>query len=691
MKQGNVGDCYLLATIDSIANGSREGYQFIKSMFKETDKGVYLRVPHNPLRKHVEDKKQEGKLDGKYEHYYEFSSGKDVFFIPNESLDRIDTDSRGVKTNALAVKILERIITYYYETNVKAASDSNGNDQFDDSLVGHESDQRYSSTSTQFVGHFLGVQIVDLTVDDIHKVIKFKSFRPDYPTYMSIQQSYVDTLGQLVQGRHGLRLVKIIPSTMTSAGGYDFIYANPHNNEVLWQYSYSSIVALAPRFCFFNLNPQDNELVNTLIMLDSNSDSVLTDIEVFDVPEYFRNVLGAAISEKTTTEGNAAKQMVLGGLASYYITDNATYITSAGGLRDSFRNGRFNKELIEKILPPSALLFTALTFMLMPSTAANNFISSFDAPLKDIFIRLMLGIIPNVSPESLFHTIFDISRINRKLGKSLFLLAKDNLPSLFEPKLSFYALFQKVLVEDYNTFKAWFMANSEPGKLGKQDLEVFIEEMLRDIQACNTCFSGCKNTVEVKKLQTRLLVRLQYLPSEYNTRTNFAYPLLIEQISTAYNNKIAEINKNALEHERVLERINEAYIKSIHLDNFCFVISDKTEELRSNGFESMAYTVFLMNKQITTAKKVFLIDGNKEHFSKTCSDVMKEVLRSLEDPKLYNQSFDSLIGDIKLYARQFNITLVDRESIGLFETARSKVFNTHKLGNTNVCEKGPGF
>ena len=228
MVQGNVGDCYLIATIDCIANGSPQGYEFIKSMFEETDTGVYVRVPHNPLRKNVEDKKQEGKLDGKYVHHYDASSGKDVFFIPNESLDRIDAYADGVTTNSLAVKILEHIITYYYNSVQKTDSASEDEEEFDDSIIGHASKGRYSGTSTVFVGHFLGVHLVDLKADDIHKVIKFRSFRPTYPVYISISTTGMDAYGNPVTRRHALRLVEIVPSDGAYSGGYEFIFCLTH-------------------------------------------------------------------------------------------------------------------------------------------------------------------------------------------------------------------------------------------------------------------------------------------------------------------------------------------------------------------------------------------------------------------------------------------------------------------------------
>ena len=182
----------------------------------------------------------------------------------------------------------------------------------------------------------------------------------------------------------------------------------------------------------------------------------------------------------------------------------------------------------------------------------------------------MTTLIPDVTPETLFYKIFEISRINRELGKRIFLQAKDNLPSLFVSKPSFYSLIQKIMVSEPSSFKNWFIANSEPNKVGKQDIEAFTYEMLSAIGECDSDFHACRNTAEINTLKANRLMRLQYLPFEFSRRPGFALPLHIEKISKALDGKVTEVTRNAKQREEFLIKLNEDYLDSIHLDEVLF-------------------------------------------------------------------------------------------------------------------------
>ena len=116
---------------------------------------------------------------------------------------------------------------------------------------------------------------------------------------------------------------------------------------------------------------------------------------------------------------------------------------------------------------------------------------------------------------------------------------------------------------------------------------------------------------------------------------------------------------------------------------FCLVIADEALTLHQKGFEGITYTPSLMNRTITTAKRDFLLNGDKEQFTNTCFLAMKAALQSLMNPMVYNSAFDSLIDNIKIYARQFNFTRVEKDSIGLFHNLQAKAPQSNSSNPTN--------
>ncbi len=112
IKQGNTGDCYLLAALDCIFQ-SKEGYDQIKSLFKEVPGGVEVRIK---AARHLTDSNREN-MQGKYAYYYDSVRGEHVFFLSQRRLNEIDNSKDGVDSNSLAVKILERLIPYFFLIN----------------------------------------------------------------------------------------------------------------------------------------------------------------------------------------------------------------------------------------------------------------------------------------------------------------------------------------------------------------------------------------------------------------------------------------------------------------------------------------------------------------------------------------------------------------------------------------------
>ena len=110
IKQGNVGDCYLLAALDCIFNSGPAGYDHVKSLFTEAPDGVYVRLRHNGLSVNLNP----AKLAGKYVYSFDKEKNEDVFFLSKARLDEIDGSIGGADTNSLAVKILEHVSSQYF-------------------------------------------------------------------------------------------------------------------------------------------------------------------------------------------------------------------------------------------------------------------------------------------------------------------------------------------------------------------------------------------------------------------------------------------------------------------------------------------------------------------------------------------------------------------------------------------------
>jgi hypothetical protein len=253
IKQGHTGNCYFLASLDCIFNSGPEGLAKIKSLFTETEHGVTVRIKLSDISEHL----KVDKLKDKYDHFHDSDRNEDVFIISKERLNIIDGPSHGVKTNSLAVKILERLSSYYYVGDWGHEVDDMA------SVMAHNIPNRHKRTSTEFMGHLLGIETEELK--DIVKVIKLKTIAPDYPVYISMSYGVMDAYGN-THGRHALRLDKIIPNPLMT-GGYEFVLVNPWDNQKTESYSLEDIKARKYRFCFFNALSPKAQLTKLLLTL----------------------------------------------------------------------------------------------------------------------------------------------------------------------------------------------------------------------------------------------------------------------------------------------------------------------------------------------------------------------------------------------------------------------------------------
>lgn len=252
ISQGKTGDCYFLASLDCIFNSGPEGLAKIKSLFTETEHGVTVRIKRTAISAHL----KADKVKIKYDYFYDRVRDEDVFIISKERLNIIDTPSIGVKTNSLAVKILEHLSSYYYVEDWDHGADIMA------SVIAHNVSNRHQGTSTEFVGRLLGVDTEDL--NDIDKIIKLKTLAPEYPVYISMSYGVKDIYGN-THGRHGLRLDKIIRNPLM-AGGYEFVLVNPWDNQKTESYSLDDIKSRKYRFCLFK--PDSPKVRLTRLLLD---------------------------------------------------------------------------------------------------------------------------------------------------------------------------------------------------------------------------------------------------------------------------------------------------------------------------------------------------------------------------------------------------------------------------------------
>jgi hypothetical protein len=269
IKQGKIGDCYLLAALDCILNSGQEGRDAVTSRFTLTQEGgviVRLKRPPNP---YTYPKKS--KLMGKYTHYYNKSHNEDVFFLDQKRLEEIDSTHDGVFTNALAVKILERLCTYYFDLHDWGSQESFA------SLYAHDLEKRFSGTSSAFVANLLNIAFHDITT--INEIIKLKEIYPEHAIYISIDYGKPDQAGK-IHGRHALKIGKIVPFN-NGLNDYQFILVNPWNNQdqenIQDTYSLADIKLRQPKFCIFSPDPKQLKKIRIQLLLSEAESKFITD------------------------------------------------------------------------------------------------------------------------------------------------------------------------------------------------------------------------------------------------------------------------------------------------------------------------------------------------------------------------------------------------------------------------------
>ncbi|AMP88999.1 hypothetical protein [Legionella pneumophila] len=248
IKQGPVDDCYLLVALDCIFNSGDEARQLLAAKFTQTPLGLTVRIKRNNQSTRLDSQK----MRGKYIHVYDRNTDEDVFFIGQQKLKEIDNSKKGVQTNSLAIKVLERISSYYYTGDWDHTNESG-------SLTAHSIRQRHMETSTRFVGKLLGIHAED--TEEMDAIIKLKLMNPKEAVYISFAYGEPDANGKIHE-RHALRIDKVVTKTN---GGYDFILVNPWDNQKQEIFSLEELEKRDCRFCTFSLNQQRHEITRILL------------------------------------------------------------------------------------------------------------------------------------------------------------------------------------------------------------------------------------------------------------------------------------------------------------------------------------------------------------------------------------------------------------------------------------------
>ena len=245
IEQGAVGDCYLLAIIDCILNEGEDGRAKLQNLISELPDGsIEIRLPSNELS-------IEPLLDRRFlgVYYRDAETHHDVFTFSITELDAISSDKAGVTTNALLVKILERIIPCYFHAELglpESKSDTTWG------MKAHSDARRHrGQSSSEFVAKLLGIHASPkLTKEDI---LLIKTMWPNAPVYIEMDYGRTDVHGRQ-HGRHALRLQDFSTHELT----HMFHLINPWDNHRKIE-SYSNEELETKRYYAYVLNVSEEK------------------------------------------------------------------------------------------------------------------------------------------------------------------------------------------------------------------------------------------------------------------------------------------------------------------------------------------------------------------------------------------------------------------------------------------------
>lgn len=264
IRQGHSGDCYLLSALHLILNKLPGGLEKIKAMFTETPAGdVILKIKANKLSTNLIP----DSIQMKYDYHFDDRTEEDVFIIDQAKLKEIDRGN-SVETDSLAVKIFERISSYYFFKKSRLEDSyyflSDQDFAVDASFFAHNERQTANLQSAEFVGLLLGFDVLELNIDQVIKLMKFD--RAHQAIYVSMNYGSLANLGDL-HSRHALAVDAYTDYAKNGKmlGGEAFDLINPWNNQDKETLLVSDLKTKKPKFFLFSMNAHQSKLVRSLL------------------------------------------------------------------------------------------------------------------------------------------------------------------------------------------------------------------------------------------------------------------------------------------------------------------------------------------------------------------------------------------------------------------------------------------
>lgn len=495
--QGKAGDCYMLAALDCLFN-SNTGLERVRSMFNEYSHGIELKINRNKFSENMLFRKKTGVFKGKYYHIYDPKTDTDLFLIPNHRLNYIDSHREGVQSNSLAVKIFEHVLSYYYDIAVPGEQDQNSSDEENPDTLGFDS----------FDEHNRKNRLNDLSIESeieseffasIFNIEQFCVRKDKLGSIIIFKQDYFNipiyvALDRAEKEKHAYRIQSIKVNTEIQ-GGFEFILLDPWNNVEAQSFTLEQIRAGNPFFVIFNWTPELRAVICNILCIPNVSNPLM----------------------------NPQQGVVI--LRNYNPLFKLLQVL----------NRRFCMQIRTDTIE-------AVNF---------NMISKH-------FLIQMLAICNITTPVQLMECIFDIDAINKELATILFQLAKDNIPSLFLPKTSYFDVSCVIFRATYYDFKNWFDAMDLPATEvpGAQDIFVFRESLVYELNNLEVSYVHCACEIAIEKHKGNLLTALEKIITKYTIRPGFANALEYQEILDAYNAKKGLIETEAKNYVPHMQRKN---------------------------------------------------------------------------------------------------------------------------------------
>lgn len=266
IAQKNIASCYLLAVLDALYRDP-EGKEFLSSLFTHNpaDNSVVVRLKHTSLSHKLASSER---LAKRYGYIHDMEQNQDVFYVNMERILEISDDQMATRTNSLAVSILERLISYYYEHALHHKNILTRNL----SLYAHNLDaavyrRHLNRTSIDFLCKIFGLTHESA---DVMRVYAYKRSYPTLPVYCHMYTNPANKGNT----NHAYHVARVEENPEARAGDeLTIILINPWNNGKEERYSLVQLEEREAQFYIMHIQ-SENQLLRELA-LDLSSEERL--------------------------------------------------------------------------------------------------------------------------------------------------------------------------------------------------------------------------------------------------------------------------------------------------------------------------------------------------------------------------------------------------------------------------------